>query len=433
MLRDDGAAAVADVQLCHGSAHSLLHHFLASQNCGQLFSDGLRERKMRFLAEQGAVQMVRQTEHVPPGLVTLRMVTIEKACWGSGIQHQSEFPAEIVCILHTSVHTLATNIGADMGGVPNEKDAADLISLRLTAVDTVANAPDGITQHATWAPGIGYRLEVLQGWLSRRRMISLGQADIGNESGTSSGQREKAEHAIGSEERGQFVPRQLPVNPDIGRDEIGGIIVTREQDDECVANGTMGAVAGDEIGDVGGLLPALGTPKRCAHAVFVLLERNELDSSFHFCAERRQMSGQHALCLALRQLQNEGKGRVQLVKGQVVDEFVLGSIGRFGVAGLTNPNKLVRKANGVQNFQRARLNGSGAGLMGRPVVLVDNPAGNAISLQLNRHEQARWTCAHHQYLGVSGHPVSSRSCPLCRSDAIERSSTSCLRYSHPNE
>jgi hypothetical protein len=50
--------AVADVQLCHGSAHSLLHHFLASQDRGQFLSDGLRERKMQFLAEQGPVQMI---------------------------------------------------------------------------------------------------------------------------------------------------------------------------------------------------------------------------------------------------------------------------------------------------------------------------------------------------------------------------------------
>jgi hypothetical protein len=40
--------AVADVQFCHGSAHPLLHHFLASQNRGQFLSEGLRERKMRL-------------------------------------------------------------------------------------------------------------------------------------------------------------------------------------------------------------------------------------------------------------------------------------------------------------------------------------------------------------------------------------------------
>src|SRR5262245_55506893 len=308
MLRDDGAAAVADVQLCHGSAHSLLHHFLASQNCGQLFSDGLRERKMRFLAEQGAVQMVRQTEHVPPGLVTLRMVTIEKACWGSGIQHQSEFPAEIVCVLHTSVHTLATNIGADMGGVPNQKDAAHLISLRLSAVDTVVHLPDGITQHATRRPGIEYRLEVLEGWLSQRRMISLGWANIGSEGSASCRQREKGEHTLGSEEKGVLIPRQLPVNLDICRHEIGGIIVTRERDTECVANRTVGAVAGDEIRDVGRFLSAVGRLKRCAHPVFVLLERNEFNTPFHLCAETRQISAHYTLCLALWQLQNEGKG-----------------------------------------------------------------------------------------------------------------------------
>src|SRR5262249_21779750 len=85
MLRDNGTMAVAGVQFCHGSAHSLLHHFFAGPNRGPFLSQGLRERKMRFLAEHGPVQMVCQMEHVPPGLVTLRMVTIEKACWGSGV------------------------------------------------------------------------------------------------------------------------------------------------------------------------------------------------------------------------------------------------------------------------------------------------------------------------------------------------------------
>ena len=82
-----------------------------------------------------------------PGLVTLG--TVEKACRGSGVQHQSGFPAEIVGILHAGVHALATDVGADMGGVPEQEDAADLISPCLTAVDTVANAPHGIAQHAT--------------------------------------------------------------------------------------------------------------------------------------------------------------------------------------------------------------------------------------------------------------------------------------------
>jgi hypothetical protein len=68
-----------------------------------------------------------------------------------------------------------------MGGVPNQKDAAHLISLRLTAVDTVVHPPDGIAQHATRGPGIEYRLEVLEGWLPQRQMISLGWANIGSE------------------------------------------------------------------------------------------------------------------------------------------------------------------------------------------------------------------------------------------------------------
>src|SRR5262249_6576853 len=213
VLGDDGAMAVADVQICHGPAPSLLHHFLANQNRGQVLSDGLRGRQKPVLAEQGPVQVVAQTEHVPPGLVTLRMVTIEKAFRRSGVQHQSEFPAEIVCILHTGVHALATNIGADMGGVPQQEDAAELISLRLAAVDTVVHLPDGITQHATRRPGTEYRLEVLEGWLAQRRMISLGWVNIGSEGSASSRQREKGKHTLGSEEKGVFDPEAASSQP----------------------------------------------------------------------------------------------------------------------------------------------------------------------------------------------------------------------------
>src|SRR5262249_2290273 len=201
-----------------------------------------------------------------------------------------------------------TNIGADMGGVSSQEDAAHLISLRLPAVDTVVHPPDGITQHATRGPGIEYRLEVLQGWLSQRRMISLGWANIGSEGSASSRQRETGEHTLGSEKKGVLIPRQLPVNLDICRHEIGGIIVTRERDTECMANQTVGAVAGDEIGDAGRFLSAIGRLKRCAHPVFVLLERNKFNTPFHVCAETRQIAGHYTLRLALWQLQKKGKG-----------------------------------------------------------------------------------------------------------------------------
>src|SRR5262249_7875015 len=194
-----------------------------------------------------------------------------------------------------------------MGGIANQKDAAHLISLRLPAVDTVVHLPAGITQHATRRPAIEYRLEALAGGLTQRRMISLGWANSGSEGSASSRQREKGEHTLGSEEKGVLIPRQLPVNLDICRHEIGGIILTRERDTECVANRTVGAVAGDEIGGVGRFLSAAGRLKRCAHPVFVLLEPNEFNTPFHLCAETRQIAGHYTLCLALWQLQNEGK------------------------------------------------------------------------------------------------------------------------------
>src|SRR6516162_8533072 len=147
-----------------------------------------------------------------------------------------------------------------------------------------------------------------EGWLPQRRMISLGWANIGSEGSASSRQREKGEHTLGSEEKGVLIPRQLPVNLDICRHEIGGIIVTRERDTECVANRTVDAVAADEIGDVGRFLSAVGRLKRCAHPVFVLLEPDEFNTPFHLRAESRQIASHHPLCLALWQLQNEGKG-----------------------------------------------------------------------------------------------------------------------------
>ena len=79
-----------------------------------------------------------------------------------------------------------------MGRIPNQKDAAHLISLRLTAVDTVVHLPDGITQHATRRPDIEYRLEVLEGWLPERRMMSLGWANIGSDGSASLGSGKKA-------------------------------------------------------------------------------------------------------------------------------------------------------------------------------------------------------------------------------------------------
>src|SRR5262249_30905288 len=116
---------------------------------------------------------------------------------------------------------------------------------------------------------------VLQCWLAQRRMIFLGWANIGSEGSASSRQREKGEHTLGCEEKGVLIPRQVPVNLDICRHEIGGLIVTGARDNGSVANGTVGAVAGDEIGDVGRFLSAVGRLKCCTHPVFVLLERNE--------------------------------------------------------------------------------------------------------------------------------------------------------------
>src|SRR5215813_1441941 len=96
-------------------------------------------------------------------------------------------------------------------------------------------------------PGTEYRLEVLEGWLPQRRMISLGWVNIGSEGSASSRQGEKGDHTLRSEEKGVLIPRQVPVNLDICRHEIGGIIVTLERDTECMANQTVGAVAVDEI------------------------------------------------------------------------------------------------------------------------------------------------------------------------------------------
>src|SRR5262245_20510851 len=80
------------------------------------------------------------------------------------------------------------------------------------------------------------------------------------------------------------------------------------------------------------------------------------------------------------------------------------------MADVTRLQKLVRKANGLQDFQRAGLNASGTGLIRRPVVLIDNSAGNAMPIKLSGHEQARRTCADHQYLAVSSHQIFSCSC-----------------------
>jgi hypothetical protein len=71
------------------------------------------------------------------------------------------------------------------------------------------------------------------------------------------------------------------------------------------------------------------------------------------------------------------------------------------MADVTRLHKLVRKANGLQDLQRTGLNAGGTGLVCRPVVLIDNPAGNAMPIQLSRHEQAHWTCAPNTWVSVA--------------------------------
>ena len=59
VLRDNGTMAVADVQFCHGSAHSLLHHFLAGQNRGQ------------FEAPKDLVAWISRLDAMIPALLAL--------------------------------------------------------------------------------------------------------------------------------------------------------------------------------------------------------------------------------------------------------------------------------------------------------------------------------------------------------------------------
>ncbi len=137
-----------------------------------------------------------------------------------------------------------------------------------------------------------------------------------------------------------YIPRQLPVDLDVRRDEIGGIIVTRERDAEGVANGTVGAVAADEIGDADRLLSAVAGLKRCAHAVLVPARRQRVRYSRSTSVPRRARYPANKRSVWLcGQLQDEGKGRVQLVKGQVFDELVVGRIGRLGMGRCCPPER----------------------------------------------------------------------------------------------
>src|SRR5262245_15335634 len=73
------------------------------------------------------------------------------------------------------------------------------------------------------------------------------------------------------------------------------------------------------------------------------------------------------------------------------------------MADVARLHKLVRKADGLQDFQRAGLNASGTADMTRPDVLIDNTTANVKRIKICRNEEGSWTCTHHQYLGASGH------------------------------
>src|SRR5262249_20068645 len=75
----------AEFELAQALRQVLVAPRFPARTRGQFLSQGLRERKMWFLAEQAPVQMVCQIKHLLPGLVTLGVITSEKACWGSGV------------------------------------------------------------------------------------------------------------------------------------------------------------------------------------------------------------------------------------------------------------------------------------------------------------------------------------------------------------
>ena len=87
----------------------------------------------------------------PPRTVTFRMVAVQHARWRFRIHHEAEFPGQVVGILHADVHALAADVGDNIRGIPAQKDPADVVRIRLTAVDTVVRFPHRITEYATRA------------------------------------------------------------------------------------------------------------------------------------------------------------------------------------------------------------------------------------------------------------------------------------------
>ncbi len=88
-----------------------------------------------------AEQDIRGTHGLLTNEMTFGLIGVEEVLRGLSMQHQGQFPRQIVRILHTGIESLTTGRAMDMGGISGEKHSSYPVTGNLAQLRRPTSKP----------------------------------------------------------------------------------------------------------------------------------------------------------------------------------------------------------------------------------------------------------------------------------------------------
>ena len=307
------------------------------------------------------------------------------------------------------VHALAAGRAVDVHGVAGQHD-------RPAPVD-VGGAPLAPEGGQPGRVGHGHRLrcplaDEPPDLLQRRRLpVTLPREGEDHPPQVLTHRHADQRPAIVPEERVHLVLGPVPVQVDVGEQPVLNVRMPLEVQAKLTAHPAVGAVGADDVvgGDGPRAAPRLGD--RGGDTAGIHPEAAEFGPLLDAAAELADPLAEDGLGHVLRDVEHEAESRP--VTGQFqTDQGLAVGVHVEAAHHLAVLDEPLGQAHHVEHFERARVEGQGAGLQHHPVALVDNAGPDAAGQQLTRQHEPSRPGAHDQYLAIACHDRKPGSGPV---------------------
>jgi len=143
------------------------------------------------------------------------------------------------------------------------------------------------------------------------------------------------------------------------------------------AGGAAASVGAEEIIEVGSDFAAVRQPQLRLHAGLVLRQAEHFHASLDRHTEGRQSARENGLGVGLLEAEDERVVGRELVETRMGEEDFPLRVNGSAMELHPGGEKVLDDAEPLEEFERARVDGGGAGLVGRLGQAVDQPNGNA--------------------------------------------------------